>query len=161
MKHHPCEDLLGPMTEMCRFKHYKQHTQLLQTYCKKLPEICHNLSPRRFKKYLDSEEIFMVIFYAYKHDVRLTSVAAEEAMLKLSDQLGNRILRQKVQNLGLPEIEQSLVAVLAGPNLSDPVMKKRAGFGEGADMAYDPFEVTVNRVVTSSVPVSVFDLRKK
>ena len=64
MKHHPCEELISPMLDLCRFKHFKQHTQMLQTICKKIPEICENLKPKRFKKYLVGFGGFEMIFYA-------------------------------------------------------------------------------------------------
>ena len=111
------------------------------------------------------EELFNILYYSYKSDTRLTSAAAEQTILKLSNLLGERILTQKIKNLDRPDLDQAFSSIIKSPNLIKNVeSQKMKGFGEGGNnsmLGYDPFESNVNRTVTSSVPVSVFDLRKK
>merc|ERR1711976_38383 len=89
----------------------------IESFCKTLPKICERLNPKRFKKYLDLEEIFSVIFYAFDSDVRLTSAAAEDCLVKLGGLISDRILKSKVANFGRTDFDQKLSTVLKNASL--------------------------------------------
>ena len=74
---------------------YSQHSALLATLCKLLPDFAKKIGKQNFKRYM--EQFFDVIFYCVDRE-HMALVSGENCIIQLSQMLGPSIFRGRVQN---------------------------------------------------------------
>lgn len=95
---------LIPVSEAVQKKHYTHHLSLLETICKRIPDIVEGVGKRRFKTYL--EYYLDPIFYGLSCDNALTSSAASQCLNYLAKHLGWGVLRARVQEFNSSYVQQ-------------------------------------------------------
>ncbi|XP_067941524.1 uncharacterized protein [Watersipora subatra] len=93
--HQSVATLLPLIAQATANKDYTQHVVLLETVCKRLPEVSRNIGKRLFKPHL--ELFFDAIFYSLTCDNALTATAASQCLNHLSQFIGPNILRGRVE----------------------------------------------------------------
>lgn len=134
---HPLESLFTPLLNTTRNTHYEQHSVLQETVCQKILSVAQSWTGKRFKRHLEEDHVFRVLFNSYQNEVQLTSVAAEECVIGLSQLLGAKIFLGRAGSYLMPDYVEMV----------DKVMRMRGG-------SYDSFSRN-GVVVTATKPMSL------
>ncbi|GAB6021645.1 hypothetical protein CHUAL_004229 [Chamberlinius hualienensis] len=89
------EKLLPLLSEVAGKRHFTHHYILLETICKQLPVIAKGVGKREFKRY--AELFFEPLFYSLSCENILTSAAANQSIVQLSQLLGPGIMRGRIE----------------------------------------------------------------
>jgi len=133
---HPLESLFTPLLNTTRNTNYEQHSVLQETVCQKILSVAQSWTGKRFKRHLEEDHVFRVIFNSYQNEVQLTSVAAEECVIGLSQLLGAKIFLGRAGSYLMPDYVEMV----------DKVMRMRG--------SYDSFSRN-GVVVTATKPMSL------
>ncbi|CAG0878691.1 unnamed protein product [Darwinula stevensoni] len=88
--------VLPLLAEAAQHHHYAHHICFLETLCKRLPGIAQGLGKKVFKSHL--ELFFDPIFYALGCENALACSAASHCLQQLSQFLGPKVLKGRVEN---------------------------------------------------------------
>merc|ERR1712127_962016 len=109
---HPLESLFSPLLNTTRLTHYEQHSVLQETVCQKILSVAQSWTGKRFKRHLEEDHVFRVLFNSYQNEVQLTSVAAEECVIGLSQLLGAKIFLGRAGSYLMPDYVEMVEKVM-------------------------------------------------